>query len=145
MSHEREARDVGGGVGMQAAERLGTVLVEADHGVRGDLDAGVVEKLGLVGRREDAGAERLREHKRVAFASAAVGKHVVKLHEARDGQAELGLVVVDGVATGHDDARLAALVGTARQDLAGDLDAQAVGEAQQVERQHGTPAHGPDV
>ena len=98
-----------------------------------------------MGRREDARAERLREYERVSGARATVGEHVVDLHEARDCQAELGLVVVDGVAAGHDDARLAAPVGASGQDLAGHLQAQAVGKAQQVEREHGTPAHGPDV
>ena len=49
------------------------------------------------------------------------------------------------MAAGHDDARLATLVSASGQDLAGHLQAQAVGKAQQVEREHGTPAHGPDV
>ena len=145
MAHEREARDVGGGVSLKAAERLGAVLVEGDHGVGGDLHAGLVEQLGLVGRGEHAGAEGLGEHEGVPHPRAGVGEHAVELDEAGDGQAELGLVIVDGVAARHDDAGLAALVGATGEDLASHLEAQAVGEAQQVEGERGAPSHGPDV
>ena len=120
-------------------------LVERDHRVGRNLEPGLVEQPRLVGRREDARAERLREHERVALARPRVGEHPRERHEARHRETVLGLVVVDRVASRHHAARLAAPLGPARQDLARHLDAKAVGKAQQVERERGRPSHGPDV
>ena len=145
VAHEREARHVRGGVRIEALESLRAVLVQRDHGIRGHLHARLVQELGLVRGGENARAERLREHQGIALARGPVGEHAVEVDEPGDGQAELGLVVVDGVAARHDNARLAALVRAARQNLARDLEAQAVGEAQEVEREHWAPAHGPHV
>ena len=61
------------------------------------------------------------------------------------GQAVLGLVVVDGVAARDGAASLDALVGATRQNLAGNLYAQAVRYAQQVHGMARPPAHGVDV
>ena len=76
---------------------------------------------------------------------AAVGEHTVEWHKAAHGQTVLGLVVVDGVAARDGAIRLDALVGAARQNLAGNLNAQAARNAQQVHGMARPPAHGVDV
>ena len=53
----------------------------------------------------------------------AVGEHAVERDKAAHRQAVLGLVIVDGVAARNGATRLDALVGTARQNLPGNLDA----------------------
>ena len=76
---------------------------------------------------------------------AAVGEHAVEWHKTAHGQAVLGLVVVDGVAARDGATRLDALVGAARQNLTGNLNAQATGNAQQVHGMARPPAHGVDI
>ena len=120
-------------------------VVQANHGVRRHTDAGFVKQAALVRRGDDARAQGLGEHQGVPHLGPRVGEKPVKLDEARDGEAVLGLVVVDGVAAGDHAARQLAAVGAAGQDLPRDLYAQAVGKAQQVERQLGLAAHGIDV
>ena len=46
---------------------------------------------------------------------------------------------------GHDNARLAALVGATGQNLTGDLKPQAIGETQEIERKDRGSPHGPYV
>ena len=76
---------------------------------------------------------------------ATAGKQAIELDEARDGKAVLGLVAVDGMAARDDAARLPALVRAAGEDLARHLYAEAIGKAQQVERERRRTSHGPDV
>ena len=81
----------------------------------------------------------------IAHARAAVGEHTVKRDKTAHGQAVLGLVVVDGVTARDGAAGLDALVGAARQNLTGNLNAQAARDAQQVHGMARPPAHGVDV
>ena len=147
MAQEGEARDVGGCVRPEAqlARQANGRLVECRHGVRGHAHAGVVEKAALVRGGENARAERLGEHECVSHLGTAVLQALVQPHEARHREAVLGLVVVDRVAARYDALCAPARLGATGQDLPGDLDAQAVGEAQEVEREHGPTAHGVDV
>ena len=76
---------------------------------------------------------------------AAVGEYAVEWHKAAHRQAVLGLVVVDGMAARDGAAGLDALVGAARQNFTGNLNAQAARDAQQVHGMARPPAHGVDV
>ena len=147
MAHEREPGHVGAAVHLKAqlAEELDRTLVERDHGVGRNLEVFFPEHTALVTGRDDPGSERLREHERIALVGAPIGKKTVEFHEPRDRKAELGLVVVDRVAARDDDAGLAALIGASGENLTGDLEPQAIGKAEEVQREDGLAAHRPDV
>ena len=67
---------------------------------------------------------------------------MVEWHKAAHRQAVLGLVVVDGVAARDGAASLDAFVGATRQNLPGNLNAQAIGNAQQVHSMARSSTHG---
>ena len=120
-------------------------LVEGAHRVKHGCGLVLLDELALNGRGDDARADRLGQQQNIAHVCAAVGEHAVEWHKTAHGQAVLGLVVVDGVAARDGATRLDALVGAARQNLTGNLNAQATGNAQQVHGMARPPAHGVDV
>ena len=108
VAGETEAADVGAGVhadeshgrGRRRVEHGG--LLDRRHHVRFADDA-VLERAG-----EHADAEALGEHELVAHLGAAVVDDLVGPGDAGDGQAVLGLLVVDGVPAGELGAGLQA-------------------------------------
>ena len=120
-------------------------LVEGAHRVEHRTSLVLLDKLALNGRGDDARADRLGQQQDIAHARTAIGEHAIERDKAAHGQAVLGLVVVDGVAARDGAAGLNALVGAARQNLTGNLDAQAARNAQQVHGMTRPPAHGVDV
>ena len=145
MPDQAKARDVGAAVKLESLGQANRGLVKGAHRVEHRAGVILFDKLALNGRGDDARADRLGQQQDIARACAAVGEHTVEWHKAAHGQAVLGLVVVDGVAARDRATGLDALIGTACQNLAGDLDAQAARDAQQVHGMARPPAHGVDV
>ena len=121
MPNQAKARNVGAAVKFEPLGQTNRRLVEGAHRVKHGCGLVLLDKLALNGRGDDARAHRLGEQQYITRARPTVGKHAVELHKTRDGQAVLGLIVVDGVAARDGAARLDALVGAPRQDLTGHL------------------------
>ena len=145
MPDQAKARNVGATVKLESLGQTDRGPVEGAHRVKHGCGLVLLDELALNGRGDDARANRLGQQQRIAHARAAVGEHTVKRDKPAHGQAVLGLVVVDGVAARDGAAGLDALVGAARQNFAGNLNAQATGNAQQVHGMARPPAHGVDV
>ena len=145
MPDQAKARNVGAAVKFEPLGQTDRGLVEGAHRIKHPAGLVLLDELALNGRGDDARANRLGQQQRIAHARAAVGEHTVEWHKAAHGQTVLGLVVVDGVAARDGATRLDALVGAARQNLAGNLNAQAARNAQQVHGMARPPAHGVDV
>ena len=145
MPDKAKARDIGTAVKLKPLGQTNRRLVEGAHRVKHGCGLVLLDELALNGRGDDARADRLGQQQDIAHARAAVGKHTVERDKAAHGQAVLGLVVVDGVATRDGTASLDALVGAARQDLPSNLNAHAIGNAQQVHGMARPPTHGVDV
>ena len=142
MPDQAKARDVGAAMKLEVLGQTNRSLVEGPHRVKHGCGLVLFDELALNGRSDDARADRLGQQQNIAHACAAVGEHTVKRDKATHGQAVLGLVVVDGVAAHDGTAGLDALVGATRQNLAGNLNAQATGYAQQVHGMARPSAHG---
>lgn len=121
MPDQAKARDVGAAVKLETLGQTNRGLVEGTHRAEHRAGAILFDELALNGRGDDARADRLGQQQDIAHARAAVGEHAVERDEAAHGQAVLGLVVVDGVTARDGAAGLDALVGAARQNLAGNL------------------------
>ena len=123
----------------QATVQLGKIAVQA-----------IVNTMGVSAMAAFTAASRIDDfaytpQQNIAHACAAVGEHSVERDKTTHGQAVLGLVVVDGMAARDRATGLDALIGTACQNLAGNLNAQAARDAQQVHGMARPPAHGVDV
>ena len=145
MPDQAKARNVGAAVKFEPLGQTNRRLVEGAHRVKHGCGLVLLDKLALNGRGDDARADGLGQQQNIAHARAAVGEHTVKRDKTAHGQAVLGLVVVDGVTARDGAAGLDALVGAARQNLTGNLNAQAARDAQQVHGMARPPAHGVDV
>ena len=145
MPDQAKARNVGAAVKFESLGQTNRRLVEGAHRVKHGCGLVLLDKLALNGRGDDARADRLGQQQNIAHVRAAVGEHAVERNKAAHRQAVLGLVVVDGVAARDGAAGLDALVGATRQNLAGNLNAQATRDAQQVHGMARPPAHGVDV
>ena len=145
MPDQAKARDIGAAVKLKSLGQTNRRLVEGTHRVKHGCGLVLLDELALNGRGDDARADRLGQQQSIARARAAVGEHTVKHDKAAHRQAVLGLVVVDGVAARDGAASLDALVGATRQNLPGNLNAQATGYAEQVHGMARPPAHGIDV
>ena len=145
MPDQTKARNVGAAVKLKSLGQANRRLVEGAHRVKHGCGLVLLDELALNGRSDDARADRLGQQQNIAHVRAAVGEHAVKRDKAAHGQAVLGLVVVDGVTARDGATRLDALIGAARQNLAGNLDAQATGYAKQVHGMARPPAHGVDI
>ena len=145
MPDQAKARNVSAAVKLESLGQTNRGLVKGAHRVKHRASLVLLDKLALNGRGDDARADRLGQQQNIAHACAAVGEHAVERDKAAHRQAVLGLVVVDGVTARNGAARLDALVGTARQNLAGNLNTQATGYAEQVHGMARPPAHGVDV
>ena len=130
MPDQAKARNVGAAVKFEPLGQTNRRLVEGAHRVKHGCGLVLLDKLALNGRGDDARADRLGQQQNIAHACAAVGEHAVERDKAAHGQAVLGLVVVDGMAARDGATRLDALVGAARQNLTGNLDAQTTGYAE---------------
>ena len=140
-----EAGHVRGRVHAGFRERGGAGGVQLHHGLHGRAQACVVHEVARARGHHDAGAQRLGQVQRVARQRSGVAHDAVGVHGAEHGQAVLRLRVVDGVAPGHERARLAHGVRAAAQDVAGHARAQRAVERQQVQRHVRGRAHGEHV
>ena len=145
MPDQTKARNVGAAVKLKSLGQTNRSLVEGAHRVKHGCGLVLLDELALNGRGDNARADRLGQQQNIAHACAAVGEHAVERDKTTHGQAVLGLVVVDGMAARDGATRLDALVGAARQNLTGNLDAQAARDAEQVHGMARPPAHGVDV
>ena len=145
MPDQAKARNVGAAVKPESLSQTDRGFVEGAHRVNHGCGLVLLDKLALNGRGDDARADRLGQQQNIAHVRAAVGEHTVEWHKTAHGQAVLGLVIVDGVAARDGATRLDALVGAARQNLTGNLNAQAARDAQQVHGMARPPAHGVDI
>ena len=106
----------------------------------------VVGLPALAGGHHRARAQRLGQHQRVAGAAARVGDHAVRVHGAGDGQAVLGLGVVDRVPADDLGAGGAHDVEPAAQHLAQRVGAELLERPRhEVERRQRPAAHRVDV
>ena len=145
MPDQAKARDIGAAVKLKSLGQTNRRLVEGAHRVKHGCGLVLLDELALDGCGDDTRANRLGQQQDIAHACTAVSEHAVERDKAAHGQAVLGLVVVDGVAARDGAAGLDALVGATRQNLPGNLNAQATGYAEQVHGMTRPPAHGVDV
>ena len=145
MPDQAKARDVGTAVKLESLGQTNRRLVEGAHRVKHGCGLVLLDELALNGCGDDARANRLGQQQNIAHARAAVGEHTVERDKAAHRQAVLGLVVVDGVASRDGAAGLDALVGATRQNLPRNLNAQAIGNAQQVHGMARSSTHGINV
>ena len=145
MPDQAKARDVGAAVKLKSLCQTDRGLVEGAHRIKHRTSLVLLDELALNGRGDDARADRLGQQQDITHVRAAVGEHAVERDKTAHGQAVLGLVVVDGVTARDGATRLDALVGATRQNLAGNLNAQATRDAQKVHGMARPPAHGVDV
>ena len=78
----------------------------------------VVDHAALLGGGDDPDAQRFGQHDRLSGPQAGVGEHAIRVDFPHDGHAVLGLGVVDGVATGDDEAALVGDVLAAEEHVA---------------------------
>ena len=145
MPDQAKARDVGAAVKLKSLCQTNRRLVEGAHRVKHGCGLVLPDELTLNGRGDDARADRLGQQQDIARVRTAVGEHAVERNKTAHRQTVLGLVVVDGVAARDGATRLDALVGAARQNLTGNLNAQTARDTQQVHGMARPPAHGVDV
>ena len=145
MTDKAEPGDVRPGVqpGLGCGAR--GVAIERDH--RGD---GGGEILGaavpvLVRRREDAGADGLREPEGVAGRERALAHDAVGVDATGDRQPELWLLVDDGVAARDHAAALRELVDRPGHQPLEQVEREILGPRDDVEREEDLSAHRVDV
>ena len=130
MPDQAISRDIGAAVKLKSLGQTNRRLIEGTHRVKHSCGLVPLDELALNGRGDDARADRLGQQQNIVHARAVVGEHTVECDKTAHGQAVLGLVVVDSVAARDGAAGLDALVGATRQNLPGNLNAQAIGNAQ---------------
>ena len=145
MPNQAKARNVGTAVKLEPLGKANRCFVEGTHRVKHRRGLVLLDELALNGRSDDARADRLGQQQCIAHARAAVGKQAIERDKTAHGQAVLGLIVIDGVAARDGAAGLNALVGAARQNLPRNLNAKAIGNAQQVHGMARSSTHGVDV
>ncbi len=109
------------------------------------LQVGRIGCVALGGGGDDAHAQRLGQQELVAWPRATLLAHPAGMDGAHHRQAELGLVVVDGVSAGDHAAGLGHLFGRAAQDLADGRRGQLGRKGGDAQGQDHLPAHGIDV
>ena len=141
-----EVAHVGGAGGASLHRYLGRIVVETDHGVQDlghQFGRGVAP---LNGRSGHAYAQRLRQDQDVVGSEPGVGQDAVGVDLAHDGQAELGLRIVDGVPAGDHEPGLGRDVLRAKEDLSQQVARQLLAvPPHQVEGQQRPTSHGVHV
>ncbi len=102
VSEETEPRHVRAGVHGELAHDFRRLPIERRHGHDGGANAAARHVSSFEGRRDDSGAERLREHEGITSPYADIADHAGGMHDACDGHAELRLRIDDAVATDDD-------------------------------------------
>jgi amino acid efflux transporter len=143
VAEQAEPGDVGGAADPGGQRGPAGPVVELGH--HGDrLVADLAGR--LVPGVEHAGAERLGQRQRLARAARVDPQQRVRVGQAGDGHAVLGLGIVDAVAARDVAARRAGRVQAAAQDLGGQVRAQHLARpAEQVQRDQRLAADGVDV
>src|SRR5512143_2472996 len=98
MAEQAESCDVCRALAPCLDHRISGILIQGLHVPRGDFDHLLRRPPRLDGCRDDARAERLREHEPVAGLSASLERYLFWMHRAGNGHSVLGLTVIDGVA-----------------------------------------------
>ena len=145
VSEESEAGDVGAGVDPDIDHHPRRFRVQRTHHTDRIVKHILLNPLLLAGRRDHAGPNRLSQYEGVSHPSALGGDLLTWLDDAGDGQAILRLVVVHGMPSHDQHARLKSFVRTASEHAHKDVLGKVDREADDVERGHRPPAHGVDV
>ena len=111
MAQKSEAGDVRTGVDLRAlGHGLRCVGVQPGHGANQTVILLRLQQVRLGGGGQDAGSEGLGQNQRVSRSGAHVPQGLVRVDIAGDAQAVFRLIVLNGVATGDDAARLHSLL-----------------------------------
>ena len=111
MAQKAEAGDVRTGVDLLAfGHGLRRVGVQPGHGVNQTVILLRLQQVCLGSGGQDAGAEGLGQNQRISRSGAHVPQGLVRVDIAGDAQAVFRLIVLNGVATGDDAARLRSLL-----------------------------------
>lgn len=146
MAEQAKARHIGAGVDiLDLAHRLRRPRVERCHALVGGAARLVGGEARLERGRDDADAEALGEHEHIARLRADIFENVARMDEARDAQAVLRLVVLNGMPAGDDAAGLHSLVVSALQNSADGIERKAARHAQEVHCELRHAAHGVHV
>ncbi|MNQ27252.1 hypothetical protein D3C85_405070 [compost metagenome] len=146
VAGQTEAGHVCHGVHARQGCELLANLVEGAHGVRGQLLVLGLELALLLGRGEDADAERFGQVKDIARLGGVVLLDGIERHYAGYRQAEDGLGGVDAVAASQGDPRLVTHLAAAVDHLLGHFRGQGVdGPAEDGDGDDGLATHGIDV
>ncbi len=105
VPYQAEPGDIGACVDVEAPHDLRGTAVQLQHRLQLGFFRFLRRHTGLDGGRDDAGTERLREHKSIPGPDAPVRDDLVRVDEPGHGQAELELVVENGMASHQDRTR----------------------------------------
>jgi len=146
VAEQAEPGDVRRRVDADLDHGVGGITVEPLHLADGGFRGRRRRFLLFDPRGDDADAQRFRQDEPVPGLSADVAHDPVGTHQPRDGQAVLGLRIVDAVAARDEDPGLPGLVRAPLQDLLQDGQRQLPArEADDVQGEDRPAAHGIDV
>ncbi len=146
MTHQAEARNIGGADNTGLDHDFGGGTVELGHGAADGLAPGGQGLADLGGKGDDSRTERLGQDEDVAGAGLVVGDEPRGVDQAGDGEAELDLLVLDAVAAEQNRAGFGQGVDAALHHLVQDAVREAVdGEGDDGQGGQRAAAHGIDV
>ena len=145
MAHQTEPRHVGAGVDFALHEHVPRVFIELRHDADHGLFVGFGKQTGFRRRRQDAGAQGLRQNEDVAGLCAAVAVELFRVDVTRYGKAVFRLFVQDRVTARQHRPGLVYLIVAAPQDLPGHVLGKVPGDAHHVHAGLRRSAHGVDV
>ncbi len=146
MTEESVPGDIGHRVHVQSRECVCGFLVERGHPADCLREHGVGHLVGLVGRGDHSGPERLGEDQLLAGACGRVGQYPLGIGAADHGQSELQLVVAHRVPAERRRPGFGDRVAGAEQNVGQHtLGYVSVREATQIEREERGPSHRVDV
>jgi hypothetical protein len=120
---------------------LGSRPIQSSHAVDGDPEI-PGHRLALTGAGyEQPGAERLREHERVAGPTSALAQESIGMGRADHGKAVLGFRIADRVASGERPAALPNGFRGAVEHLGHDVAWQLIGERRDRQREQDAATH----
>ncbi|OPZ20050.1 MAG: hypothetical protein BWZ10_00770 [candidate division BRC1 bacterium ADurb.BinA364] len=146
MSGQAEAGDVGAGVGAELDHQFGGVAIQRGHRLAGCAQALRRGAANLRGKGNHPRAQRLCQHEAIAWLGRVAGDNPSRIDQARDGESELDLFVVDAVAAEQRAAGFLQLERSAAQHSLQHGGIEAVDRiADDGQRRQRPTAHGVDV